>query len=98
MPMLMYQTEPEIKCLTGVFLYVHTLCMRAAKAQASLRICADLPKPLLLEDAIIIKIMCTCIYILTEIKTQVLLRSNNINIGMISIKCFNVHVFKKMNF
>ena len=32
-------------------IYIHDLCMRAVKALASLRICADSPEPSLLADA-----------------------------------------------
>ena len=36
----------------GLSIYIHTLCMRAANAMLSLRICADSPEPLLLNNAI----------------------------------------------
>ena len=34
-----------------IFIYIHTLCMRAANALASLHICAGSPEPSLLENA-----------------------------------------------
>ena len=38
--------------MASVFIYIHTLCTGAAKALASLHICADLPEPLLPENSI----------------------------------------------
>ena len=49
----------EVWILVWAFIYIHTLCMQAVKALASLHICADLPKPLLLVDMISTKIWCT---------------------------------------
>ena len=45
--------------LVCYFIYIHTLCMRAAKALASLHICADLPESSLIDDAFSSKISCT---------------------------------------
>ena len=35
-----------------VFIYIHTLCMRAVKAMARMRICAGSPEPSLLANMI----------------------------------------------
>ena len=43
---------------TSTTIYIYTLCKQATKAQASLRKCADLPEPLLLNNAISSKISC----------------------------------------
>ena len=45
----------EARCLISgriLFIYNHTLCMRATRALTRLRICADSPQPSLLDDAI----------------------------------------------
>ena len=52
----------EVEFLARAFLYFHTLCIRAAKALASLRICTDSSEPSLLTDAISTEIICTGSY------------------------------------
>ena len=49
--------------LVRVFTYIHTACMQAAKALASLRICVDSPEPSLLSDLMSTQISCTGQYI-----------------------------------
>ena len=44
--------------LVGVFIYIRTLRLRAAKAQVSRRICADSPEHSLLDTSINSKISC----------------------------------------
>ena len=43
-----------------VFIYIHTLCMRAVKAMARMRICAGSPEPSLLGYMICAKISWAC--------------------------------------
>ena len=43
-----------------VFIYIHTLCMRAVKAMARMRICAGTPEPSLLGYMISIQISWAC--------------------------------------
>ena len=50
----------EVKSLNLAFIYIHTLCVRAEKAVASLRICTDSPEPSLFGEAISTEIPCTC--------------------------------------
>ena len=50
--MLKYPAKLKILSLVSVFIYIQTLCMRASKALASLRICTDLPEPSLLDNVI----------------------------------------------
>ena len=38
--------------MVGGLIYIHILCIRAAKAVVGLRICTDLPEPSLLDNAI----------------------------------------------
>ena len=45
--------------LVGVFIYIDTMCLQAAKALRCLCICADTPEPSLLIDAITTEISCT---------------------------------------
>ena len=52
----MYPVGLEVFILARVFIYIHTLCMLAGKALASLDICAWLPECLLLADEISTKI------------------------------------------
>ena len=40
--------------------------MGAAKAMASLRICASSPEPTLLDDAISTEVSCSCTYVLEK--------------------------------
>ena len=50
--MLMYPAELELSVLDGVYLFINSLCMQAAKALASLHICADAPESRLHDNAI----------------------------------------------
>ena len=54
---LTFPDRLENECICA-FLYFHTLCMREAKALASLRISAGSIEPSLLADAINFKISC----------------------------------------
>ena len=57
------QTHTDISCrlmvfiLVWIFISIQTLCIRAAKALASLRICADSPQPSLLRPSLHFSIM-----------------------------------------
>ena len=62
-PMPTYPAKLKVFCLALGIIYSHTLYMRAAKAQASLHICADSSEPLLLSDAFSTEISCTGTYI-----------------------------------
>ena len=58
--MLAYPAGLAFKCLVRVFIYTHTLCMRAAKVLVSLRT----PEPSLLDNAISTKTLCARQFIL----------------------------------
>ena len=55
----MFPAGLEVYSLARVFIYIRTLCMRAAKALVNLRMCAcaDSPEPSVLDDVIRAKIM-----------------------------------------
>ena len=55
---LNYPAGLDVQMSAWVFIYTYALCMRAARVQASLRICADSPGPSLLHKAISTKIAC----------------------------------------
>ena len=59
-PMQTYPAGLKVLILVCVFISIHTLCMPAAKAQASPFKCPDLdlPEPLLLDHAKSTKILC----------------------------------------
>ena len=57
--LLAHPTEQDIQFLIWACIYIHTLCVRASKALASMRICADPLELSLLTDAISIKISCS---------------------------------------
>ena len=61
--MLKSQVKLEVKNLVHALIYIRTLCMRAANALASQRICTDSHEPSLLTDAISTEISCTGPYI-----------------------------------
>ena len=61
--MLKSQVKIEVKILVHTFIYIRTLCMRAAKALASQRKCVDSHEPSLFTDAISTEISCTVPYI-----------------------------------
>ena len=56
--MLTYQGQVEVKWFVWAFIYIHTLCTRAGKVLASLRICADSPEPSQLADVKSTEISC----------------------------------------
>ena len=62
MPLIMSPYQEKLGLNFGVFTYIHNLCIPAAKALKSLRICGDIPESSLLTDAISTKIMCTGLY------------------------------------
>ena len=49
----------KVSTLIGVLFYIHTLCMQATIALATLCMCADLLEPKLLDDARRTKIFCS---------------------------------------
>ena len=61
--MLKYQVKLEDYILVHAFINIRTSFIRAAKALASLRICADSHEPSLFTDAISTEITCTVPYI-----------------------------------
>ena len=56
-------TNPEGRILYELFIYLHTLYMRAAKSLASMCICAESPEHSLLYNAIRTEMACACLYI-----------------------------------
>ena len=46
-PMLVYPEGLEVLILVWAFIYIHTMCMRSAKAQVGLHlhVCAESPEP-----------------------------------------------------
>ena len=51
-----YPVEREVQVPIRAFIYIYTLCIRAARALASLYICTGAPEPSMLENAISPKI------------------------------------------
>ena len=60
---MIYSAGFEVQILVWFFIYIQTLCMAAAKALVTLPICADLPKPSLLDNAISTNLVCCPILI-----------------------------------
>ena len=53
--MLVYPVGLDIQTVVCVFIYIHTVCIPAANALASLRICAGSPEHSLLDKARYVK-------------------------------------------